>query len=102
MEAGFIIDFRIPSDAAEDGFAHMPFYGGTIVTPAPSSVIVMEYKHSPWRLPLPHAQIRTYKDIQIYTCRYTDIHKYYFVTNKNMYNNTHTDTPTYTYADTRT
>ena len=43
MEAGFIVDFRIPSDAAEDGYAHMPFYGGTIVTPAPSRVIIMEY-----------------------------------------------------------
>ena len=46
MEAGLIIDFRIPSDAAQDGYAHVPFYGGTIVTPAPSRVIIMEYKHS--------------------------------------------------------
>ena len=61
MEAGFLVDFRTPSDAAEDGYAHMPFYGGTIVTPAPSRVIIMEYKHSTWRLPLPHAQIRTHK-----------------------------------------
>ena len=45
MEAGFIIDFRIPSDAAEDGYVYMPSYGGTIVTQSPSRVIIMEYKH---------------------------------------------------------
>jgi hypothetical protein len=34
MEAGFIVDFR-PSDAAEDGYAHMSFYFGTIVNQHP-------------------------------------------------------------------
>ena len=43
MEAGYKIEFRIPSDAAEDGYAHMPLYGGTFITPAPSCVIIMEY-----------------------------------------------------------
>ena len=34
MEAGYKIEFSIPSDAVEDGYAHMPLYGGTFITPA--------------------------------------------------------------------
>jgi len=61
MEAGYKIEFRIPSDAAEDGYAHMPLYGGTFITPAPSRVIIMEYQHSTWRLPLPRVKSRIQK-----------------------------------------
>jgi hypothetical protein len=58
MEVGYDIKFRLPSDAAADGYAHMPLYGGTFITPAPSRVVIMEYQHATWRLPLPRVKSR--------------------------------------------
>ena len=45
MEAGYNVNFRIPSDALTGGFAPatFPLYGGSITTPDNLTVIVMEY-----------------------------------------------------------
>ena len=53
MEAGYNVNFRIPSDALTDGFAPgtFPLYGGSITTPDNLTVIVMEYSEHTWRLP---------------------------------------------------
>ena len=53
MEAGYNVNFRLPSDALTDGFAPItfPLYGGSITTPDNLTVIVMEYSGHTWRLP---------------------------------------------------
>jgi len=55
IEAGFLVNHRIPSQANEDGFSlkAVPLYGGTITTPDGKTMIVMEYVQHTWRLPLP-------------------------------------------------
>ena len=55
-EAGFTVEFRIPSEAMADGInvANYPKYGGYIVTPGTQPrTIYMEYSDATWRLPLP-------------------------------------------------
>jgi len=54
IQAGFMVNHRIPSQANEDGFSLTAFllYGGTIPTPDDKTIIVMEYAQYTWRLPL--------------------------------------------------
>ena len=54
IEVGFSVNHRIPSQDNEDGFSlkAVPLYGGTITTPDGKTMIVMEYAHHIWRLPL--------------------------------------------------
>ena len=49
MEAGYNVNFRIPSDALTENT--LPLYGGSITTPDNLTVIVMEYAEHTWRLP---------------------------------------------------
>jgi len=55
IEVGFTVDYRIPSQANEDGFSlkTFPLYGGTITTLDDKTIIVMEYAQHTWGLPLP-------------------------------------------------
>jgi len=55
IEAGFSVNYRIPSEANENGFSlkAIPLYGGTITTPDDKTIIVMKYAQHTWRLPLP-------------------------------------------------
>jgi len=55
IEAGFTVNYRIPSQANEDGFSlkAFPLYGGTITTPDDKTIIVIEYAQHTWHLPLP-------------------------------------------------
>jgi len=55
IEAGFMVNHRIPSQANEDRFflKAFPLYGGTIMMPDGKTIIVMEYTQYTWHLPLP-------------------------------------------------
>jgi len=54
IDIGFTVNYRIPSQATEDGFSRkaVPLYGGTITTPDGKTIIVMEYAQHTWRLAL--------------------------------------------------
>ena len=71
FEAGYKIDFRLPTDAFTDNvdLEFFPRYGGTIVTPS-SRIIHMIYENYTWTLPVePHfvssvaVSLRPFKEI---------------------------------------
>ena len=71
FEAGYKIDFRLPTDAFTDNvdLEFFPRYGGTIVTPS-SRIVHMIYENYTWTLPVePHfvssvaASLRPFKEI---------------------------------------
>ena len=61
MEADYNVIFRLPSNAASDGFSskRFPPYGGTVTTPDSSTVIVVKYVSHTWLLPKPEGALKT-------------------------------------------